>query len=130
MFKKRKRYIGIFLLKEQNTYNIIGKKLFNPTLDTVEYKNNTYIINPSTPTYSKGLNLLFFFDIVSKKQLLFGKNVNPESDTEIIDLIMSKKIIKQLTSELGGLDFKQILMYLIFGLAIGGMLGYIIGGRI
>lgn len=127
MFNKRKKYIAIFLIKEQNTYTIVGKKFFDPTKESMEYKNNTYIFNHSIPTYSKGLKLLFFLDKDTKKQLLFVKNKNDNIDTEIIDLIMSKKIIKQLTSELGGVDFTSILLYVGVGLALGGMIGYIIG---
>ncbi len=127
MFNKRKRYIAVFLIKEQNTYTIVNRKIFNPTLDSIEHKGNTYIINSGNPTYSKGLNLYFFIERDSKKQLLFVRSKNKGNDTEIIDLIMSKKIIKQLTSELGGIDFKTILLYLVIGLALGGMIGYIIG---
>ena len=127
MFNKRKKYIAVFLMKEQNTYNIIGRKLFKPTSDSLNYKGNSYIFKVSTPTYSKGLKLFFFLDMESKKQLLFVKNKSDDIDTEVIDLILSKKIIKQLTSELGGIDFKITIFYLIIGLAIGGMIGYIIG---
>lgn len=130
MFNKKKRYIAVFLIKEQNTYTIIDKKIFNPTLDSIEHKSNTYIINSGNPTFSKGLNLFFFIDRDSKKQLLFVKNKSEGNDTEIIDLIMSKKIIKQLTSELGGIDFKTILLYLAIGLSLGGMIGYIIGSGV
>jgi len=128
MFNKKKKYLAIFLIKEQNTFTIVGSKYFNPVMESMEYKNSTYIFNHSTPTYSKGLKLFFFLDKDSKKQLLFVKNKNEVVDTEIIDLIMSKKIIKQLTSELGGVDFTTIILYLSIGLSIGGMLGYIIGG--
>ena len=64
---------------------------------------------------------------MKKKQLLFVKNKTNEIDSEIIDLIMSKKIIKQLTSELGGIDITSILLYLVVGLTIGGLIGYLIG---
>ncbi len=128
MFNKRKRYVAIFLIKEQNSYTIIDKKFFNPIKDSIEYRSNTYIINTSTPTYTKGLKLLFFIDTDTKKQLLFVKRKDTNIDTEIVDLIMSKKIIKQLTSELGGIDFKTILLYLGLGLLIGGLIGYLLGG--
>lgn len=127
MFNKRKKYLAIFLIKEQNSYTIVGKKFFNPTLDSMEYKGSTYIFNTSTSTCSKGLNQLFFIDKNTKKLLLFEKNKNPNLDTETIDLVMSKKIIKQLTSELGGIDFTSIILYVGVGLALGGMIGYIIG---
>ncbi|GAH82198.1 unnamed protein product [marine sediment metagenome] len=59
MFNKKKKYIAIFLIKEQNSYTIVNKKFFNPTKNTIEFRNNTYIINTSTPTYTKGLKLLY-----------------------------------------------------------------------
>ncbi len=127
MFNKRKKYIAVFLIREQNTYTIVSKKYFNPTKDSIEFRNNTYIISSANPTYTKGLRLLFFIDVSSKKQLLFVKNKTNEIDSEIIDLIMSKKIIKQLTSELGGVDITSILLYLVVGLTIGGLIGYLIG---
>lgn len=128
MFNKKKRYLAVFLVKEQNSYNIDGKKFFNPSESTIEYKGNTYIINSANQTLSKGITLIFYISIDTKKQLLFYKtDKSNEIDTEIVDLVMSKKIIKQLTSELGGIDFKSIILYMIIGLTIGGMFGYIIG---
>lgn len=128
MFNKRKKYLAVFLIKEQESYTIVGKKFFNPTINSIEFQSNTYLINTSTPTYTKGLKLFFFMDISSKNQLLFVKTKGKKVDTEIVDLIMSKKIIKQLTSELGNTDFKTIILYLIIGLTIGGLIGYLIGG--
>ncbi len=130
MFNKRKnRYLAIFLLKKQNSYSIDGKKLFNPIDKSVEYKGNTYILNTSVETLSRGITLIFYLDIDSKKQLLFTKPSKDNIvDAEIIDLVMSKKIIKQLTSELGNTDYKNIIMFLIIGCTIGGLIGYLIGG--
>lgn len=125
MFKKK--YIAVFLIREQNTYTIVSKKYFNPTKDSIQFRSNTYIISSANPTYTKGTKLLYFIDVNSKKQLLFVKNKTNEIDSEIIDLIMSKKIIKQLTSELGGVDITSILLYLVVGLTIGGLIGYLIG---
>jgi len=127
----KKRYIAVLLIKEHNDYTIIGKKVFNPTNKSIKFRNNTYILNLGKRTFSKGLKQFYYVDITNKtktKQLVFIKpNENTEVDTEVIDMIISKKIIKQLTSELGITDYKQIIFYVVIGLTIGGLIGYLVG---
>jgi len=128
MFNKKKRYLAIFLIKEQESFTIIGKKLFNPNNSSVSYKGKAYIIQTDIHTYSKGLTHFYFIDMDTKQQLTFSKQ--PESniiDTELVDSILSRKIIKQLTSDLGKIDYRMIFFYLIIGLTIGGLIGFIIG---
>lgn len=127
MFKKRKKYIAIFLLKEQNTYTVIKHKKFKPTITEIKVsKDKTKTINVSIPIYSKGLKLYYFIDI-DKGQLFFDKKKDIISN-EILDLIISKSIIRQLTMNLSDTAFKMNLMYIFIGLIIGGLIGWIAGG--
>jgi len=133
MFKKR--YIAVFLIKELDSYTIIGKKLFNPSNvseNGISYKGNSYIIDTSERTFSKGLNQIYYIDKNTKDQLLFSeiKRKTSKVDTGIIDMIIRKKIIKQLTSELGNTDYKSLLMYIIIGGIVGGLIGWIAKGAI
>jgi len=128
MFNKKKRYLAIFLIKEQNSFTIVGKKLFNPNNPEISYSGKAYIIKTDKSTYSKGLTQFYFLIKDTKQQLLFSKHEKSDLiDTALVDSILSKKIIKQLTSDLGNTDYRSIIFYLIIGLTIGGLIGFIIG---
>lgn len=124
----KKKYIVVFLTQEQSTYSVLKIKKFNPSIDTVKYLKNTYPINVSIPTYTRLLKLYYFIDI-KEGQISFNKNNNKSLiSPEIIDLIVSRKIIHQLTSNLTDTAIKMNLMMIIIGATIGGLLGWIIGG--
>lgn len=129
---KKKKYIVIFLIKEQKVYTQIKKKRFNPSKTEIRFnKDKTYPINISNYTFSKGLKLYFFIDtsIADNCQLSFVKNGKKSLITpEIIDLLISEKIIHQLTSNLTDTAIKMNLMMIIIGAIIGGLIGWIAGG--
>ena len=127
----KKKYIIKFLIKEKEIYTVIKSKRIQPTTKEVKFRDKTYIIDITNPTYSKVLKLFFFIDIELSEncQLSFVKNKkNSKITPEIIDLIVGKSIIKQLTSNLTDSAFRTNLMYVIFGLALGGAIGWIAGG--
>lgn len=127
----KKKYIAIFLIKEKEIYTVLKKKTFKPTNSEISYRDKTYTINVSNPTYSKLLKSFFFIDINKSVncQLSFYKDKNDSNITaEIIDMIISKSIIKQLTSNLTDTAFKMNLMYIAFGMILGGLIGWIAGG--
>ena len=127
----KKKYIIKFLIKEKEIYTVIKSKRIQPTTKEVKFRDKTYIIDITNPTYSKVLKLFFFIDIEMTEncQLSFVKNEKESKITpEIIDLIIGKSIIKQLTSNLTDSAFRTNLMYVIFGLALGGAIGWIAGG--
>ena len=127
----KKKYIIKFLIKEKEIYTVIKSKRIQPTTKEVKFRDKTYIIDITNPTYSKVLKLFFFIDIEMSEncQLSFVKNEKDSKITpEIIDLIVGKSIIKQLTSNLTDSAFRTNLMYVIFGLALGGAIGWIAGG--
>lgn len=126
---KKKKYIAVFLIKDQNSYSIEKKKRFNPSNKEITFRNKTYIINPSISTFSKGLKKFFLIDInITSGHLLFRKGKESVITPEIIDMIISKKIIHQLTSNLTDTAIKMNIMMIIIGAVIGGLIGWIAGG--
>ena len=127
----KKKYIIKFLIKEHGIYTVLKAKRFNPLNKEINFRDKTYIIDINIPTYRKTLKQFYFIDINKTEncQLIFYKNKNDSIITpEIMDLIVSKSIIKQLTSNLTDTAFKMNLMYIIFGAIIGGLIGWIAGG--
>ena len=127
----KKKYIIKFLIKEHGIYTVVKAKRFNPLDTKIDFRNKSYIIDINIPTYRKTLKQFYFIDIKKTEncQLIFYKNKNTSIITpEIMDLIVSKSIIKQLTSNLTDTAFKMNLMYVIFGAIIGGLIGWIAGG--
>lgn len=127
---KKKKYIAVFLVRQENSYSILAKKRFSPTNKTIKYKKGSYIIDVSTPTYTKGLKLFYFIEY-DKSQLFFDKNkVQSIVSPKVVDLIMSQKIVSELTSNLSGSAFKLNILTLLFGGIMGGLIGYIVAGYV
>jgi len=127
----KKKYIVRFLIKEKDIYTVIKSKKIKPTDKEISFRDKTYIIDITNPTYSKILKLFFFIDINKSDdcQLSFVKKKNASKITpDDIDMIIGKHIIKQLTSNLTDTAFKTNLMYVLFGLILGGCIGWIAGG--
>lgn len=146
--RKKKKYKIRFVIEEKGIYNVIGKKKLNPLKEWVRYKNNAYLIDVNNPTYSQGLNLFYLIDVKGKsvkltkqkrkKRIIEIKNKNVISkaltteiinyDPESVDLVIFKKIVKQLSSNLNANAFVINLIAVIIGVAIGGPIGWILGG--
>lgn len=126
MFKKK--YIAVFLVKANESYEIIKKKRFKPTDTTVFYNSEGYPISVKTKTYSFGLNTFYFFEVDSKKQLVFLSNKDSFLGSKALDLALAKKIIPDLTMDLTNTSFKKNIQNLVLGGLIGGMLTFIISG--
>lgn len=123
----RKHYIMVLVQEQQGIFSILKKRRFNPVSPKVSYKKHAYTVDVNTPSYSIGLNFFYFVDI-NKGQLTFYQDIESESNSEIVDMILYKKIISQLTSNLSGDAYKLNIITLIIGAVMGGLLGYIIGG--
>lgn len=123
----KKRYIMVLVQEQQGIFSILKKRKFNPVSPKISYKKNAYIVDVDTPSYSRGLNFFYFVDI-TKGQLTFYQDVESDTNSEIVDMILYKKIISQLTSNLSGDAYKLNIITLIIGAAIGGLLGFILGG--
>ena len=152
---KKKKYIAVFVLKEQGTFTRLGKKKFKPTNDYIRFRKRTFILDASFATYSRGLKQFFFIDLLNgqtyleheenqdkanvkltKKQkrekekeiakLLKLKNM--KIDPEITDMLISRKVIAQLTTNLNNNAIGINIMTLIIGVVMGGFIGYTIAG--
>ncbi len=123
----KKRYVIVIVQEQQGIYSVLKKKKFNPLKPEISYKNSAYTIDINTPSYSKGLNFYYFAD-KERGQLTFYQDINSDSNAEIVDMILFKKIISQLTTNLSGDAIKLNIITLAIGAAMGGLLGYIIGG--
>ena len=134
---KAKKYILVFLLKEQNTYTIRKKKRFDPTNNKIRYKKRLHIIDTNTPTFTRKQKLFFCIDI-NKGQLFFKdtsikKDKNNETkttieqDKEFLDLTIGTILIEKLSSGLiEKVNVKNIfekILYIGFGISIGIIIG-------
>jgi len=125
---RNKKYIVVFLIKEQNTYNMIHRKKFKPSDKVVRFRKQSIPISSSLPTYSIGLKLFFFIDITSNTQLFFKSSKNNTINAKVIDMILQESIITQLTSNLTSTSkFTMNLIYIVLYIIFGVLIGFIIG---
>jgi len=121
----RKKYIVVFLIKEQNSYSEVSRKLVKSTTTKIKFgKKDTIPIDISKPSYSKGLKLFYFIDLSNNLQLHFIKDKNNRINSEAMDMIFQQEIIRQLTSSLGEPSF---LAGKLFNMIVGGIIGLLIG---
>lgn len=124
-----RKYVVVFLLKEHGTYSLLGKRRVRPTDKIVRFRKGfSYKLDLTYPTYLGGLKLYFFID-VNEGQLFFeGEQGVGIVKPELLDAIMKGSIISQLTQSLNEKISLTNLMNIGLGLAVGGLIGYIIGG--
>lgn len=126
----KKKYIVVFLIKEQESYTILKSKRITPTNNSIKYgKNKSIPIEISLPTYSKGLKLFYFVDMSSKvpSQITFSNLEFDGINSEVLDMIMNGHIIRELSSNLSdNTNFKMNLLNIIIGGLIGGLIGFVI----
>lgn len=120
-----KKYIAVFLTKEQNSYTITKVKGFNPSDDKFIERN---LLDISDYTFSKGLRNYFFIDKSNKLQLSFVNGKVPNIDTKAVDDTLAKNIISQLTKDMSGVNLSKRIFDIIIGLVIGGLIGFIASG--
>jgi hypothetical protein len=147
MFKKRKKYYAIFCVKQHGVFRREGKKRVSPSNPIVRRKKKSFIVNFGFPTYSRGLKDFYFIDIDfgqiiakntnikkvlnAKAQVLFkGDKDKPLLNPKMLDLLISQRIVKQLTSNLSDTAWKMNMITLVLGLIIGGLSGYILAGYV
>jgi len=117
------------LVKREGTYTRLKKKRFSPNKATLSYRKGSYPIDVSKPTYERGLKLFYFIEI-GKTQLFFVKDKNDSFiSPQVVDMIMSQKIVSQLTQNLTG-SGKMNLLTLLLGVFMGSMLGFIVAGYV
>ena len=133
----KKRYIAVFLVKQKNSYEILKQKRFKPTNNIIRFQKKTYVIDVGNETASKGISQYYYIDIATgqlnvkdNKKLKASESLefdNHGINPEMVDMILSQKIISQLTSNLTNTQLKiNIFLASIFSL-LGGFIGYVIG---
>ncbi len=126
----KKKYLVVFTVKEQEVHTVISRKKVRPTDKTVRFRKKTFPIDMNFPTYQRGLRLFFFVDINDGQVLLNETSKESIINPEMIDAIMSQKIVSQLTTNLSGNAMKMSILAIIMGALIGTPIGIIIGGYI
>lgn len=130
MFKPKKKYIVVFLMKEHGSYTIDKRVRIKSNTQTIKYKKTPIPINTVNYSFSEGLKLYYYISIIEKRQLFFENTKDLQVGSKVIDLIINDEIISQITSNLNesniGIKIMNIVMYIIFG----GLIGFIIGGFI
>lgn len=128
--KSKKKYYAIVCVRENELQNIIAWKSLNPTQQFFKYKEKTFKIQIEFPTYIKGNKIYYFFNYIDESQLLFNDKSNREiMNADIIDTIVAKKIVNQLTANLNQ-KWKVELPILLVAGGFGGMLGFLIGSYV
>lgn len=131
--KNKKKYIAVFVVKQQDVRVVLRKKRFKPTSEMIRFRKRTFPIDVAYPTYAKGLKLYYFVDIKDGQVLLNETTNESIINPEILDIILSRKIVTQLTSNLAGNETKMKLVDIFLGLIMGifGTLGvlYLMGGN-
>lgn len=92
----------------------------------IEINGNTYIINPKKRKIKGGMTLYRFKQGTAVSEDTNGKYLTTPADSKLLnEAVLSARAIGQNS---GLKDKKQELIMIGIGVAIGGMLGYIVGG--
>lgn len=128
---KKKKYYVIFVVRQQGTWTRIGRKRFHPSKEGVKFRKfGTFLVNSANPTYIRGLKLFYFVDVKGEENICFKGDKGSIVDPKVADMILSKKIVSQLTTNLSSDKLKLNVMTLILGVAMGGLIGFIIAGYV
>ncbi|TET57863.1 MAG: hypothetical protein E3J52_09605, partial [Promethearchaeota archaeon] len=136
LLKKQKiKYYSIFVKNEHGIFKRLSRKRITPITEKVRYKQHTYFLNVSFPTYCRGLKVFYFIDVsqgqliaekteIKNAQVHFkGNNKKALIDPKTLDILISKNIISQLTSNLSDNFFRTSLISVLIGAIIGGPIG-------
>lgn len=129
-FRLKKKYYAIITVRENELQSVIGYKKIKPTDKSFSFKNKSFVIEIENPSYLKGNKVFYFYNFLDETLLLFNDKSNRNiMNADIIDKVLAKNIISQLTSNLNQ-KWKIELPYLIFSAGFGGLLGFIIANYV
>ena len=114
----KKKYIGVFLVKQEGTFEIVGSKRFKIESESLNYKDGNYDLSNKTPTYRKGLKFFYCFELTNDQVLSLNERDNP-IDPKIRKRIIKRHIINDLTSNLSGKALTINFIWLGLGAALG-----------
>jgi hypothetical protein len=115
----------VIVQEEQGIYSMIYSRKFDPMNPEISYKDNTFMVDINTPSYSRGLKFYYFVD-TTHGQITFYQDVDSNINSKVADMVLYGKIISQLTQNLSGDAIKLNIITLVIGAIIGGLTGYII----
>ena len=127
----KRKYIVLFLKRENNSYTVSKTVRVKAGKTEIRFeKGNTQEIDTTKPNYSKGLKSFIFVDINENNggQVYFKGMDKSKLNAKMRDMLLSEKIIDQLSTNLHQISFKQRLIDIVIGGAIGGLIGYIVAG--
>lgn len=125
----KEKYIMIFLKNTNGIYADIKRLKTNPLKTVITFNTRTYPIDFNKIVYRNGLRNYLMIDADNGEQLSFAdlKTVESNAKNELMDLILSKGIITQLISRLGGSKNNIPILLMILALIIGLGCGYAVG---
>ena len=128
--KNKKKYICIFVIKEQGNYNVIKKKKFNPSNNKIKLKKQMFIIKVRYPTYVKGVKLFYFIDVKTGTQISFRKFTKITHSHSLINLMLGEGVIEELVNGLGEKTNIFNTIVFVLGVVIGALGGFITAGYV
>lgn len=122
LFNKDSFFKVYFLRLTNGTYHIVKAKRINKESKLIKLgKEKTFKIDLGLPAFlDKNKIQNYFFDIDSGEQLTFNK-IKTSANPEDLDIIVSQKIVKELTKGVMS-DKKKIITWILIGILIGGLL--------
>jgi len=122
----KKKYFAVITVRENELQNVIGIKRIKPTNTSFSFRNKSFPIKIEYPTYVKGNKVLYFYNFLDESLLLFNDMTDRNIiNADLIDKILAKNIISQLTSNLNQ-KWKLDIPYILLSAGFGGMVGFII----
>lgn len=128
MFNKRK-YIAVITIRENELQEVIGFRKLDPTQESFSFRKKSFIVQIDKPTYKKKNKSYYFYNYSDERILGFGKSNPKPINADVIDTILAKNIVNQLTANLNQ-RWKVELPIIIFSCIFGGLIGFIIRGYV
>ncbi len=75
LFKRKRKFLAVFVLRERETYHIVGKKRIRVSSRKVRFHGGSYPVDVSYPTYTKGNKNIYFLDVKIIKQILMEEDI-------------------------------------------------------
>ena len=81
--KRRRKFLAVFVLRERETFHIIGKRRIRSTTKIVKYRGGAYPVDVSYPTYTKKNKNIYFLDVkIINQYIIDGENQKREGKTD------------------------------------------------
>ena len=121
--KDRRRIL--FVRLQSGILTVLKKKNIMGSTKMVSFLKNTFDIDTGKPAF-RSKNTFYYLVDIQKGQLWFESSEPPISPS-IIHKVLKESTVSQLVSGLDTRGMMGSILYLIIGIAIGALGGYIIG---